>query len=184
MVMSHSNTARMLGYWQERRSGAGAPPRSAIDPGEFAPMAPQTFVLGRAAFGVLPFRLAGALVESLHPAPLAGSDFTRLWAPGDRLRVQAAIEAAITRRQPLLVRAEGCALNGAEARLEILLAPLAGSQGRIDRLLGFYQPLTPLVRLRDERIERLFLMEIEEAEGGAAITPPLRLAAIDGRLIA
>jgi hypothetical protein len=182
--MSHSNTARMLGYWRERRVGVGAPPRSAIDPGEFAAMAPQTFVLRRAGFGVFPFRLAGALVESLHPGPLPGSDFVRLWAPADRIRLQAAAEGAIARRRPLVVRAEGRVLNGAVARLEVLLAPLAGREGRIDRLLGLYQPLTPLDGLRDERIERLFLTEIDDELDGDNAMPPLRLAAVDGRLIA
>src|SRR6185312_10856442 len=114
---------------------------------------------------------------------LAGLDFAALWAPADRPRLQAAVEAALLRRRSLIASAHGRSLSGAEARLEILLAPLAGSQGRIDRLLGLYQPTSPLFRLQDQRIERLFLDDIGFADGGEPVPAPLRLATIDGRTI-
>jgi hypothetical protein len=182
--MSHSNTARLLGYWEGQRDEGGCPQRSSIDPAAFAEMVTQTFVLGRARAGAYPFRLAGALLEDLHRGPLAGFDFMALWSSGDRPRVQAAVEAALGRGQSLIATAYGRSVKGSEARLEILLAPLAGRQGRVDRMLGLYQPTSPLFRLEGQRIERLFLEEIAFADGGAPILPPLRLAAMDGRLIA
>ena len=182
--MSHSNTARMLGYWEGQRGQGGCPQRSSIDPAAFAEVVTQTFVLGRERAGAYPFRLAGALVEDLHGSALCGLDFTALWAPADRPRVQAAIEAALARRRSLIAAAHGRSLSGAEARLEILLAPLAGRQGRIDRLLGLYQPISPLFRLQEQRIERLFLDQIAFADGGEPVPAPLRLASLDGRLLA
>jgi hypothetical protein len=182
--MSHSNTARMLGYWEGQRGQGGCPERSSIDPAAFVEVVTQTFVLGRERAGSYPFRLAGALVEDLHGSALSGLDFAALWAPADRPRMQAAIEAALARRRSLIAAAHGRSLSGAEARLEILLAPLAGRQGRVDRLLGLYQPTSPLFRLQDQRIERLFLDEIAFADGGEPVPAPLRLAAIDGRLLA
>jgi hypothetical protein len=173
----------MLGYWEGQRSEGGCPPRSSIDPAAFCEVVTQTFVLGREGAGAFPFRLAGALVEDLHGAALSGLDFAALWARTDRPRVQAAVEAALSRRRSLIASAYGRSLSGAEARLEILLAPLAGREGRVDRLLGLYQPTSPLFRLHDQRIERLFLQEIAFADGGEPVPAPLRLAAIDGRLI-
>ncbi|MGZ6011315.1 MAG: PAS domain-containing protein [Caulobacteraceae bacterium] len=182
--MSHSNTARMLGYWEGQRGQGGCPLRSNIDPAAFAEMVTQAFVVGRDRTGAYPFRLAGALLEDLHGAALSGLDFAVLWAPADRPRLQAAIEAALARRKSLIAAAHGRSLSGAEARLEILLAPLAGRQGQVDRLLGLYQPTSPLFRLQGHRIERLFLQDIAFADGGEPVPAPLRLAAVDGRLLA
>jgi hypothetical protein len=181
--MSHSNTVRLLGYWEGQREEGRCPARSSIDPAAFVEVVTQTFVLRRERAGAYPFRLAGALVEDLHGASLAGLDFAALFAPADRPRLQAAIEAVLARRRSLIACAHGRSLAGAEARLEILLAPLAGQAGRVDRLLGLYQPLSPLFHLKDQRIERLFLDEIAFADDGAPVPAPLRLASLDGRTI-
>ena len=181
--MSHSNTARMLGYWEGQRNAGACPERSSIDPAAFSEVVTQAFLLGREHAGAYPFRLAGALVEDLHGAAMVGSDFMSLWAPADRPRLQAAIETALSRRRSLIAAAHGRSVAGAEARLEILLAPLAGRQGQVDRLLGLYQPTSPLFRLQEQRIERLFLDEIAFADSGEPVPAPLRLAAIDGRLV-
>lgn len=182
--MSHMNTKTMLAYWEGQRDGFDAPQRSTVDPASFSHVVTQAFMIGRERCGVYPFRLAGALLEDLHRGPLSGFDFLHLWAGDDRPRLQAALEAALARRQPLVAHAHGCNLNGAQARLEIMLAPLAGRNGQVDRMLGFYQPTTPLYRLQNHPIERLFLLEVAFADGGEAAPSPLRLAAMDGRRIA
>ena len=173
----------MLGYWETHRDGDGAPLRSAIDPAGFSDVITQTFMIGRERAGVYLFRLAGALLDDLHHAPLNGTDFAQMWGPADRPRLQGAVEAALTRRQSLILQAQGRSLTGAQARLEIMLAPLAGPKGQVDRMLGFYQPVSPLFRLQGQRIERLFLLDASFPDGSDA-TSPLRLAAMDGRLIA
>jgi hypothetical protein len=173
--MTHSNTARMLAYWETRRNGDDAPLRSAIDPVGFSDIITQAFMIGRERAGTYPFRLAGALLNDLHHAPLTGSDFSLMWAASDRPRLQSAVEAALARRQSMIIQALGRSLTGAQARLEVMLAPLAGPKGQVDRMLGFYQPVSPLFRLQDERIERLFLLDASFADGGDAT---------DGRRIA
>jgi hypothetical protein len=173
----------MLAYWETQRDGDGAPLRSAIDPAGFSDIITQTFMIGCEQAGTYPFRLAGALLTDLHHAPLTGSDFALMWGPSDRPRLQSAVEAALTRRQSLIIQAHGRSLTGAQARLEIMLAPLAGPKGQVDRMLGFYQPVSPLFRLQNRRIERLFLLDASFVDGGDA-TSPLRLAAMDGRRIA
>ena len=182
--MSHSNTARMLGYWEDRRGAEPTPRRAAIDPADFADVVTQTFVIGRERPGAYPFRLAGALLDDLHRGPLLGLDFVLLWAAADRPKIQTAVEAALAGRRSLIATAQGHSFSGAEARLEMLLAPLADRQGKVDRLLGFYQPVSALFRLQNQRIERLFLQDIAFADGGDPLASPLRLAALDGRLIA
>jgi hypothetical protein len=174
----------MLDYWEGQREGDAAPLRSAIDPNAFCDIITQTFMIGRESSGAYPFRLAGALLDDLHRAPLAGFDFTKMWSPADRPRLQGALEAALARRESVIIQAHGRSLTGAQARLEMLLAPLTGPKGQVDRLLGFYQPITPLFRLQNQRIERLFLLDVSFADGSDAVPRPLRLAAVDGRRIA
>jgi hypothetical protein len=174
----------MLGYWEERHGDAAAPRRATIDPADFADIVTQTFVIGRERPGVYPFRLAGALLDDLHRGPLFGFHFVQLWAAADRPKIHTAVEAALAGRRSLIATVHGRSFLGAEARLEMLLAPLAGHDGQIDRLLGFYQPVSALFRLQNQRIERLFLQDIAFADGGDPLASPLRLAAVDGRLIA
>ncbi len=182
--MSHSNTNRMLSYWEARRGDRPAPLRSAIDPADFSDIMTQAFVVGREGAGVYPLRLAGALLDDLHRGPLPGSNFTELWAMADRPRLESAIERALGRGQALLVRAQGRSLSGQEAMLEILMSPLSGAHGRVDRLLGFYQPVSPLFRLQNQPIERLFLLDTSFPGSGEVVPEPLRLAAVGGRRIA
>jgi hypothetical protein len=102
----------------------------------------------------------------------------------DRARVHSGIEAALTRGEALLMQAQGRTLSGQHARLEILMSPLAGAQGQVDRLLGFYQPVSPLFRLQNQPVERLYLLEAAFAGTGESAPSPLRIAAVDGRRIA
>jgi hypothetical protein len=182
--MSHTNTNRMIGYWDARKGDAHAPARASIDPAEFSDVITQTFIIGRTRAGVYPFRLAGGLLEDLHRRTLLGSDFMGLWAGGDRPKVQTAIESALNRGEALVAIALGRSLRGQEAKLEIILAPLADSNGRVDRLLGLYQPVSPLFKLQNEPIERLFLQSIAFSDADLDVPSPLRIAAVDGRRIA
>jgi hypothetical protein len=182
--MSHTNTNRMLDYWAARRGETLAPPRASIDPAEFSDVITQAFMIGRTRLGLYPFRLAGGLLEDLHRRALLGCDFMSLWAVGDRPKVQAAIEACLYRGEALVAQALARSLHGLEARLEIVMAPLINPTGEIDRILGLYQPVSPLFKLQNEPVERLFLQTIAFADGGMATPAPLRIAAVDGRRIA
>ena len=52
MSMFHSTTERLIDYWRSRSPDGGLPPRVAIDPGDFAELLPQIFILGRTFTGV------------------------------------------------------------------------------------------------------------------------------------
>jgi hypothetical protein len=182
--MSHSNTTRLIDYWSARKGDGPAPSRAAIDPAHFSDIITQAFMVGRTRTGVYPFRLAGGLLEDLHRRPLLGADFMTLWAVSDRPRIAAAVESALHRGAALLAQVLGRTVQGHQAKLEIVLAPLASPTGQVDRMLGLYQPVSPLFRLQNEAIERLFLLDIAFADTGLAPPSPLRIAAVDGRRIA
>ena len=75
----------------------------------------------------------------------------------------------------LLVRAEAA---GQYANREITLMPLSNEAGGIDRVLGLYQPVTPLGRLRGQAVEKLTLLATEDEDRPAR--GHIRLAAVGG----
>ncbi|HUO21654.1 MAG TPA: PAS domain-containing protein [Caulobacteraceae bacterium] len=186
--MSHSNTQRLTDYWQSRRSAGLAPLRADVDPTDFADLLPQVFILGRLGAGRYRFRLSGGLVEALHGEhSLRDADFISLWREGDRIGLQTAMEAALRRGAALVVDAQGEAVNGQRADLEILLAPMSTSAGEVTRFLGLVQPVTSLWPLRDQPVGplgvRLVRLAVED-EGAARTLPRLKLAAMNGRRLA
>jgi hypothetical protein len=159
-LMYHSNTERLAGYWLQRRIGARAPCRDSIDPCDLAELLPQVFMLARPAPDRFAFRLAGGMIERLHGRPLRHADFLALWSEADRARLSRTVAGAMNRGQPLLVQALGRTDEGRSAEFEILLAPLADRSGKIDRVIGLYQAVSPLSALLDRPLERLSVLEI------------------------
>ena len=180
--MFHSNTELLIDYWRERKGDRLSPPRSTINPGDFAQLLPQIFILGRAAPGQQLMRLIGGLVAKLHDRDLRGADFLSLWATPDRPRLSAALEASRRAAESLVLTAEARTQAGRTARLEILLAPLRSDTAPMDRHLGLVQPLSPLAELKEQPAASLSLIRIDS--DGQAAFPALRLAAVDGLRIA
>lgn len=187
--MAHLNTELLTDYWRERLPASGSPPRSSIDPTQFVDLLPQVFILGRAAPGRYEFRLVGGLIGDLHGRSLRGQPFLPLWASLDRPTLQLAMEGAVRRNHPLVVHAQGHSVNSPGPELEVLLAPVAGPGGGVDRFLGLYQSLTPLAGLMERAIDQLSVRRIgagvDPRRGEPmAEAPRLRLAALNGRRIA
>jgi len=64
------------------------------------------------------------------------------------------------------------------------VAPLSGPKGFVDRLIGLYQPTTPVALLMGQAIESLSIRNITAAGSAGASFPRLKLAAMNGRRIA
>lgn len=182
MSKFHSNTERLLDYWRERKVDRHGPPRASINPADLTGLLPQTFILGRMAPGEYLFRLIGGLPADLHRRDLRGVDFLSLWAAADRQRLGEAMETARRTAEPLVLVASGRADHGAQVRLEILLTPLRAEQNPLDRLLGLYQPLTPLAHLRGQAVGELELTHFGAAKPAESF-PHIRLASVDGRRV-
>ena len=182
MSKFHSNTERLLDYWRERKVDRQGPPRASINPADLTGLLPQTFILGRAAPGEYLFRLIGGLPADLHRRDLRGVDFLSLWAAADRPRLSTAMEATRRTAEPLVLVAAARADQGAQVRLEILLTPLRAEQYPLDRLLGLYQPLSPLAHLRGQAVGELELTHFGPAKQERTL-PNIRLAAVDGRRV-
>lgn len=181
--MFHSNTQQMIDYWRSKCGVSGLPVRSAIDPTEFAKLAPQAFVLGRKASGVYPVRLSGGLVSELHQRDLRGRNFLTLVDPLGRMELQTALEMGRRRPEPMVARIDALS-DHATLDLELLFAPIAGGPGSPERYLGLYQPMSLVAALRDEPIRQLVLRDVHGVGPANEETHRLRLATLDGRWVA
>lgn len=178
--MFHSNTELLIDYWRSRRGVGEAPARAAINPADFAPLLPQIIMLGRHGPGQYRVRLAGGFITDLYGRELRDTDFTRVWEPAARTPLQLALEALRRHPDPLVLTANARAGDGM-VKMEVLLAPLKGPSGQLDRMIGLYQPLTPVSALKGGYVRGLALTGVTSTH---ARWPHLRLAAIDGREIA
>jgi hypothetical protein len=183
MSMFHSTTQRLIDYWRSCCFDGAAPLRSSIDPGAFSELMPQAFILGRTFTGVYPVRLAGGFVTELHGKDLRRLNGLSLWTERDRSRLQGALEETRRRPEPLVATAEGMSDAG-QLGLEVVLAPLVGPEGEVDRFLGLYQPLGITARLRGRPVTALSLRALQRAGAANEATPRLRLATLDGRHVA
>jgi hypothetical protein len=181
--MFHSNTEQLIDYWRSRRGTEETPSRSAINPVDFAQLLPQVFMLGRLAPGQYRVRLGGGFLADLHGRELRHADFLRLWEPAARTPLQLALEAVRRHPEPLVIQAEAHAGDGA-MRMEVLIAPLRGPSGQVDRLIGLYQPTTPAAALKGGIVRALAIRGIATTAEANDQFPRLRLAAVDGRQIA
>jgi hypothetical protein len=181
--MFHSNTERLIDYWRARKPGRLAPARAAIDPRDFAELAPQMLILGRHAQGRFRFRLVGGLIAQLADRDLRGADFATLWSDRDRPGLATALEAARRTAETIVLTAEARSRSGRAVPVEILLAPLRAEAAPRDRMLGCLQPLRPLSELRDEPLEEFGLTRLAAGEDAAALRS-VRLATVNGRHVA
>ena len=179
--MFTTNTERLLTYWRERRGDAPAPRRIDIDVADFVALAPQAFIAEMGAGGDVRFRLAGEAIAALSGRPLRGESLLSLWTPEQRGRVSRLLTTALLEAEPLVVLAGGVADDGAQARFELLFAPLFGPLGALDRFLGLCQPATGAGGTI--RIGPLSIVAVNGVADEAR-RARLRLAALDGRRIA
>ncbi len=182
-TMFHPSTERLIDYWRTQAGAARMPARADVDPGDFLDILSQVFILGRSA-GRYPFRLTGGFVADLHARDLRGEDSLSLWALSHRLEVKSALEVARRRAEPVVVTADIRAHGVASVGMEVLLAPMTGASGEVDRFLGLYQPIAMMQRLMGRPAYELGVRRIQALGPNNAEAPRLRLASLDGRLIA
>jgi hypothetical protein len=161
-----------------------APARASVDPSELIQMLPQIFILGRKSFGDFRFRLSGAFLSDLHGRDLRDDSFLPLWEAEDRRPLQMALETIRRRIEPLVIDCDAWPEFGLPVRLELMLAPLTGLSGDVDRMIGLYQPLSPTAVLMTRKVESLSIRSILSGAGPGEALHPLRLAAVNGRRIA
>ena len=182
--MFHPSTERLIDYWRSKAVNDATPARASVNPGDFLDLLPQVFILGRDGSGRYPVRLAGGFVTDLHARDLRGEDALGFWALSHRLEVKSALEVARRRGEPTVITADIRALGVPSVGMEVLLAPMVGSEGQIDRFLGLYQPIAMIQRLMGRPASELGVRKIQSLGAANEESPRLRLATLHGRRIA
>lgn len=178
--MFHPGTTRLIGYWSAL-AGGGAPARADFDVAEVAELMPRLFVLER---GPEPaFRLVGEFVADVHGRRLKGTEALDLFAATARPLARRSILQSVREGAPVVILGTGRAEDGAEVGLEITVAPLLSPRGAPDRLVGLFQPVSPLANLGGRPIRETTIRMAVAAEPRPD-RPRLKLAAVDGRRIA
>lgn len=178
--MFHPGTTRLIEAWGALN--AGRPPlRADFDPTRVADLLPQMFLLARED-DRLAFRIAGEALRDLTSRSLKGTDVFALFSPVARPLARRAALETVRDGVPIALVATGRSDYGGQIPLEILLAPMIGNDGSVDRLIGLIQPTATLAHLEGRPVAEISIRMA--AASAPRRRPPLRLAAVDGQRLA
>ncbi|MFT4075939.1 MAG: PAS domain-containing protein [Asticcacaulis sp.] len=197
--MPHSSTVSFLNYWRGLQMQPDkAPLREHFDPARLKALMPQMMMVSTTDHHHR-FRLSGGFLRSLHGYDLKDTAFPALFRNASLSSLTTALMLARRRELPVILSLtapwnvshpdmspEELALFQTETvRLEICLCPMLNGYGKVDRMVGLYQTLSPMPRnpngvLGRYTLEASRLIEPEPAEK----ISHLRLVTSDGRRIA
>ena len=137
--MIHSEIRALYNYWERLRAGRPCPYRAEIDPRDMDGDARHLFVLEDLGQGNLRFRLAGTALIDAFGYELRGMSARSIMAGRARASFVALI--AETLAEPGVGYARLFAPDGVTV-WEVVLLPLRGNFGQIDRLIGCLHPVS------------------------------------------
>jgi hypothetical protein len=137
--MIHSEIRALYNYWERLRAGRPCPYRAEIDPRDIETDARHLFVLEDLGQGNLRFRLAGTALIDAFGYELRGMSARSVMAGKARESFVALI--AETLAEPGVGYARLFAPDGVTV-WEVILLPLRGNFGQIDRLIGCLHPVS------------------------------------------
>ncbi len=137
--MIHSEIRALYTYWERLRAGRPCPYRAEVDPRDMEADAQHLFVLEDLGQGNLRFRLAGTALIDAFGYELRGMSARSVMAGKARESFVALI--AETLAEPGVGYARLFAPDGVTV-WEVILLPLRGNFGQIDRLIGCLHPVS------------------------------------------
>ena len=137
--MIHSEIRALYSYWERLRAGRPCPYRAEVDPRDMDCDARNLFVLEDLGQGNLRFRLAGTALVDAFGYELRGMSARSVMAGKARASFVALI--AETLAEPGVGYARLLGPDGVTV-WEVVLLPLRGNFGQIDRLIGCLHPVS------------------------------------------
>jgi len=137
--MIHSEIRALYNYWERLRAGRPCPYRAEIDPRDMDGDARHLFVLEDLGQGNLRFRLAGTALIDAFGYELRGMSARSVMEGRARESFVALIDETLA--EPGVGYARLFAPDGVTA-WEVVLLPLRGNFGQIDRLIGCLHPVS------------------------------------------
>lgn len=173
-------------YWRQIRGARILPVRSEVDPSQIDTALPHAFIAERLAPGVTRMRACGRRLNDMIHVDGRGMPLSTFFTLGARSELVAEVELAFN--GPALVEIHLAAELDADREIgRLLLLPLEGANGAVDRLMGAIVMHTPARRLairRDGYIRREILAPVArpalslddmKEKGPQRLRPALRL---------
>jgi hypothetical protein len=139
--MKHPSSREFFAYWDEKRGGARAPDRSAIEPGAVRELLGDIFVLSYDTASGYPFRVAGTRVCALLGCDQKGKSFSAMFKPESRREIEDIIGVVAEEMLAAVAGITATSEDGAVAHLELLLLPFNTRAHSPLSLTGMLAPL-------------------------------------------
>lgn len=133
--MNDAMLSSLHSYWDRLRAGRVAPYRAEIDPREFESALENMFILERLSPENLRVRLAGMKICEMMDMEVRGMEAAFLIGEADRARFERLLNVAMGEPAVVELQLEARTRSGA-FRATMLLMPLRGDFGEINRVLG------------------------------------------------
>ena len=164
--------AQLRAYWENLRNGATVPARADFNPREIAGLLEHTLLLERIAPGQARIRLAGMGLCDLMAMDLRGMPLFSVMAPSAREQFRPMVEAVFARPAIVTMQldSEKSVLRGT-VKAQMMLLPLCGNSGQIDRALGVF-----VIQGQPGRVPRRFDLtnaKLEPLAGDSTILPQI-----------
>lgn len=159
--MRHQTSKDLYTYWNTLRRGRVAPRRLEIQPGEIAPLLPDTFILERLDDALFAFRLAGTRTCARLAMDLRGANFLARWNGADGSMIAHHLAEIEETGRAGLLTFEARGATGEMRTFEILILPLLHTGSTIDRLLCSLSALDETTEPGDERLGPFRLVAVE-----------------------
>lgn len=172
--MKQDATRALFEYWDALRANRPAPERSEIEPGAIRSCLADTFVLAVDSERGHPFRIAGTSVCALFGSELTRTPFEALWKADDRDRIRDLLQSVTEDMEGVVAGATGRNAAVETIGLEMILLPLAGSDGAAGRVLGGLTAAAPPYWLGTRPVESLQLGDLRFTGAAGAGTPVQR----------
>ena len=137
--MIHAEIRALYSYWERIRAGRPCPYRAEVDPRDMTGDARHLFVLEDLGEGNLRFRLAGTALTDAFGYELRGMNVRSVMA--GRARESFVALLAETMAEPGVGYARLLAPDKVSV-WEIVLLPLRGDFGKVDRIIGCLHPVS------------------------------------------
>lgn len=171
--MIHSEIRALYSYWERLRAGRPCPERTEVDPRDVASDARHLFLLEDLGQGNIRFRLAGTGLLDAFGFDLRGMSARAIMEGRSRESFVALVTETLA--EPGVGYARLTAPDGVSV-WEVVLLPLRGATGAIDRAIGCLHPVSGRapeagpVPLRFS-IESMMIQPVEQAAGAAQDEP-------------
>ncbi|WP_421791213.1 PAS domain-containing protein [Hyphobacterium sp.] len=170
--MMHAHARTLMSYWDSRRRDDAVPARADIAASDLRDLLGNLFMLQRHDASHHVFRLAGTKLCELHQRELRDQNFLSFWRGYDREQVRLLLESVLANAAPGGAHLTAHSLNGDKLEVELVVTPIASASGKVDRLLGLYQPLQKPDRFAQRPIVRHDLIRLHLPKNLSWVQPP------------